>query len=246
MKKFLLLAAAAALFCANAFAAYTVVLRNGTTYKAKAKWTVANGKAQFVLQNGQAIQVDPADIDEAKSAQMTKLGVDAQIFATGQPTTSAPAAATTPSLGANIHLRKQPSAPAPAATVPSPSSTAPATAAPITSSGKMNPEIIEKFARAYENVGLFEQNLHDLDATTLRAELTADTEDKVFNAISATSFLMVHNAGIQGATINMVELFMKMTNGGSSGRFQMTREDAEALDGHKISQQEYFVRHVIY
>ena len=244
MKKTLLVAAAAALFCANAFAAYTVVLRNGTTYKAKAKWTIVNGKAQFVLQTGQAIQVDPADIDEARSAQLTKLGVDAQIFQTGQPTAPAPTASA-PSLGANIHLRKQPSAPA-AAALPSPTSTVPAAAAPITSSGKMAPEIIEKFARAYENVGLFEQNLHDIDATTLRAELTADTEDKVFNAISATSFLMVHNAGIQGATINMVELFMKMTNGGSSGRFQMTREDAEALDTHKISQQEYFVRRVIY
>ena len=79
-----------------------------------------------------------------------------------------------------------------------------------------------------------------------RADLTADSEDKVFNAISATSFLMVHNAGVPGADIKMVELFMKTTVGGSAGRFQMTKADAQALDSKQISQQEYFVRHVIY
>jgi hypothetical protein len=39
---------------------------------------------------------------------------------------------------------------------------------------------------------------------------------------------------------------MKTTSNGSAGRFQMTRADAEALDTKKISQQDYFVRKVVY
>ena len=83
-------------------------------------------------------------------------------------------------------------------------------------------------------------------ATSVRAEITVDTEDRVFNAISATSYLMVRNAGVDNARIEMVELFMRMTSGGAAGRFQMTRADAEALNARTISQQDYFVRKVIY
>jgi hypothetical protein len=57
---------------------------------------------------------------------------------------------------------------------------------------------------------------------------------------------MVHNAGVQGVQIDVVELFMKTTTNGAAGRFQMTRDDAQALTDHKISQQEYFVRRVIF
>ena len=36
-------------------------------------------------------------------------------------------------------------------------------------------------------------------------------------------FLIVHNAGLNGVTIDEVDLFMKMTNGGTAGRFELTR-----------------------
>jgi hypothetical protein len=68
----------------------------------------------------------------------------------------------------------------------------------------------------------------------------------VFNAISATSYLMLRNAGVDGVQIDMVELFMKTTTGGSAGRFRMSRADAEAIDKRTMSQQEYFIRNVIY
>jgi hypothetical protein len=248
LKLSLILAAAAALLSANAFATYIVALKNGTTYKAKAKWTLKGGKAYVSLENGELLALDPSLIDEPKSEQMTKSGLgDANVLAVGS-TDTAPAAKQQPSLGASIKLRKlapsQSTAPA-----PGPSTTAPATAPPalpVSGGNLLSQEVVEKFARAYENVGLFEQKLTATGPRSLRADLTADSEDKVFNAISATSFLMVRNAGVPGAEIDVVELFMKTTNGGSSGRFQMTRDEAQALDAKKISQQEYFVRRVIY
>jgi len=251
MKKMLIFAAASALFAANAFATYIVVMKNGTTYRAKAKWSVSNGKALIALESGQTLQVDPALIDEPASEKQTRSGLgDARVIDLGNnsATQEAPRQPQ-PSLGASIKLRNigGPSSlpsqtPAPA-TAPSGSAAVPAV---VATGGLLGQEVVDKFAKAYENVGLFEQKLTATGPRSLRAELTADTEDKVFNAISATSFLMVRNAGMTGVQIDQVELFMKTTTGGSSGRFQMNRDDAQALDSKKISQQEYFVRRVIY
>ena len=61
----------------------------------------------------------------------------------------------------------------------------------------------------------------------------------------------MHNGGVPGAQLDMVEIFMKTTTGGSSGRFQMTQADAQALYAGGIGPdrpklQDYFIRKVIY
>lgn len=247
MRKALTIVVFTTLFAANAFATYTVVLKDGTRYKAKAKWTVVNGKALINLESGQTLQLDPNLIDAAQSEQLTKLGItDATVFnltPTGAPPTPANTRPQQTSLG-NVKLRKLPGQEAPVATPPpTTTSTAPN---PTLRAGAVPEQVLEKFRRAYENVGIFEQNVASTGGGSLRAELTADNEEKVFNAISATSFLIVRNAGVTGIQLEMVELFMKTTNGGAAGRFQMSRADAEALDKRTISQQEYFVRKVLY
>ena len=242
MKKSLLLAVAV-LVAVPAFAKYIVVLKDGTRYSAKAKWTVVNGRAIVPLENGQSLQLDPALIDVAASERMTKLGMaNANVIDLNPAATATQSTQQQPSLGDQIRLRRNPPRPQQQPT-PTPASTAPA---PVPGAGTMSSEVIEKFDRAFENVGIFEKKITSSGARSLRAELTVDTEDRVFNAISATSFLMVRNAGVDGVQIDMVELFMKTTTGGAAGRFQMSRADAEALDKRTISQQDYFVRKVIY
>ena len=242
MKKALVFAALAALVTANAFATYIVVLKNGQSYKAKAKWTIQNGKAIVQLENGQTLAIDPSLIDVTKSDQTTNAGLDgAKILNTiNNSTTQAPQPQQQSTLGSEFHLKKGGPSPPPAPVQPAAAAVLP------TGNGALSQEVLDKFARAYENVGLFEQKITSPSIGVVRAELTADSEDKVFNAISATSFLIVRNAGVPGADIKMVELFMRTTVGGSAGRFQMTREDAQALDSKQISQQDYFVRRVIY
>ena len=246
MKKTLTLLAFTVLVAVPAFARYIVVLRDGTRYAAKQKWTVVKGKAIVQLENGQALQLDPALIDVPKSEQMTKFGT-----AHADVIDLNPAAAPVnrqqpqqPSLGSQIKLRtpaQQAAAKNPPVAQP------PAGTAPIAGGAGVMPDIVlAKFDRAYEEVGIYEKSVKSNGARSIRCELTVDTEDRVFNAISATSFLIVRNAGVAGQQIDMVELFMKMTNGGSAGRFQMTREDAEALDKRTVTQQDYFVRKVIY
>jgi hypothetical protein len=237
---------AVVLLALQTFAQYTVVLKDGTRYKAKAKWTVVNGKALINLTTGQTLQVDPALIDVAKSEQITRLGVNANIvdLNTNAPVTSPAASRQQPSLGDTIRLRPRNGVTAaqPAAATPAPA-TAPAIA---TVAGSLPGRVIDNFDKAYENVGIFEKKINSTGARSLRAELTVDTEERVFMAISATSFLMVKNAGVDGAQIDMVELFMKTTTGGSAGRFQMSRADADALEQRAMTQQDYFIRKVIY
>ncbi len=240
MKKALTLFALAVVMAVPAFATYIVVLKDGTRYAAKAKWTIANGKALVLLENGQALQLDAALIDGPRSEQMTKLGAGANANILDLNTNAAPTQSPTkqqPTLGDQIRLRRNvPQQPAPATTV---------VPKPI-AGGEMSAQVLDKFERAFENLGIYENKITSTGANSLRAEITLDTEDRVFNAISATSLLITRNAGVSGVRIDMVELFMKTTVGGSAGRFQMNRADADALDKKSISQQEYFVRKVIY
>lgn len=244
MKKSLTLFVFATLLSANAFATYIVVMKDGTRYNAKQKWTLVNGKALIVLETGQTMQVDPAFIDVPKSEQLTKMGItSAGIVDLNTNLPGAPSnAPKQPSLGSSIKLRtpaqQKAAAQQQAATTPAPAASS--------GSGGMSPAVIDKFERAYDNMSIFERKIVSTGAHSLRAELTVDTEDRVFNAISATSFLMVKNAGVEGAKIDSVELFMKTPTGGSAGRFQMSRADAEALTNRTLSQQDYFVRNVIY
>jgi hypothetical protein len=237
MRKPLVVFAAVLLLSAPAFATYYVVMKDGSRYLAKSKWTVINGKAIVHLENGSTIWIDPSTIDAEKSEETTRMGGASVLAVEQTPTNSKPKQS---SLGAAIRLRKLPGQPQPAVT-----STAPAQARPTTGP-LLGSEVLEKFERAYENVGIFEHKVVATGAHSLRADLTADNEEKVFNAISATSFLIMRNAGVTGAQVDMVELFMKTTTGGSSGRFQMTRADAQMLDSKQVSREDYFIRKVIY
>ena len=244
MKKVLVLLALTTFVAVPSFAKYIVVLKDGTRYAAKAKWTVTNGKALVLLENGQSLQLDPSLIDVARSEQMTKIGMASANIIDLNPTASAQQpAAQQPSLGDTIKLRPRPQQPV--QTPPAPKTTA-ASPAPISGAGTLPDLVLVNFDRAYENVGIFEKKIVSTSATSVRAEMTVDTEDRVFNAISATSFLMVKNAFVENIRIEMVELFMRTTTGGAAGRFQMSRADAEALNARTISQQDYFVRKVIY
>lgn len=249
MKKALTLLALTLAVAVPAFARYIVVLKDGTRYTAKAKWTMVNGKAIVKLENGQSLQLDPSLIDAAKSEQITKVGMaNANVLDLNPNAAPAAPKPQQPSLGSQIRLRQRPTQPEPDTKAPATPASQPAA---ISGAGALPALVIEKFDRAFENVGIFEKKVQSSGARSLRAELTVDTEERVFNALSATSFLMVRNAGEDGVQIDMVELFMKTTTGGAAGRFQMSRADAEAIDKvspamRRSALQDYFIRKVIY
>ena len=237
-----LLVVLAALFVSTqAFATYYIVLKDGTQIRARQKWTISGGKAVVQLEGGGTMTLDPSAIDVAKSEETTKMGGGSVFAIPDQATTAAPQPQAQPGLGGAYKLRKLP-------TDASQNTTAATNTAlvPTPTGPQLSSEVLNKFERAYENVGIFEHKITSTGAHSLRAELTADNEEKVFNAISATSFLIMRNAGVSGAQVDEVELFMKTTTGGSSGRFHMTRADAASLDGKTITREEYFIRKVLY
>jgi hypothetical protein len=240
MKKTLGLFVAAVLLSGQAFATYIIVLKDGTKYTAKTKWTIANGKAQITLQNGQRLSVNLSDIDVAKSEEMTKMGLgQVSIISQGRELPAAPQQAPAPSLGSTIKLRPRPTF----SEEDTPVKPAADLTAPI--ADQVDSRLKDKFERAFENIGIYERKMSGTNRT-IRAELTADSEDKVFNALSATAFLIVRNAGVENVQIDVVEIFMRTTNGGSAGRFQMSRADAEAINAKTMTLQDYFVKKVIY
>lgn len=246
MKKTLTVLAFVSLLASTAFAQYIVVLKDGTRLKAKAKWTIANGKAVIKLQNGQTATLNPAEIDVAKSEQVTKSGMgdmnvislDSQQQTGQQPKQPRPQ----DSLAAQVRaMRRNPTT---TQQTPTPAGS-PAAPTPAPVIDQLDARVKDTFERAFENVGIYEHKLAGTNRN-IRAEMTADNEDRVFNALSATAFLMARNAGVDGLSIERVELFMRTTNGGAAGRFQMSRADADAINGKTMSIQEYFVRKVIY
>jgi hypothetical protein len=247
MKKTLVLSAAAALLAVHAFASgYWVVMKDGTRYNAKAKPTINGNRATIQMQSGSTLVVDAAQIDQAKSDEVTRLGGGELLGV--EPARGGSTAAQQPqsSLGA-IRLRKLP--PAQQQTPAPQPSNAVAPTAPT--GGEVQGDVIEKFGRAFESAGVFEHKINSISRTAIHCELTADSEDIVFNVLSAAAFLLVHNAGLPSSQLEMTEIFMKTTTGGSAGRFQMTHADAQALYAGGVAPdraklQDYYIRKVIY
>jgi hypothetical protein len=238
VKKIMIVAALAVVIAIPTFASsYWVVLKDGTRYEAKAKWTVVNGKAVLNLVNGSVLNLDPNAINVAKSEEMTRLG-GGDLFGVEQiPATSTTKAS---QLGTSIKLRKLP--PSQAATAAAPAEAT----IPIAPGTLLGSDVLSKFERAYENVGIFEHKLVATGPHSLRADLTADTEDKVFNTLSATAFLIVRNAGITGVQIDYADIFMKTTTGAAAGRFHLTHDEAQAIESKTITPQSYFVQKVLF
>ncbi len=234
----MIVAALAVVIAIPTFASsYWVVLKDGTRYEAKAKWTVVNGKAVLNLVNGSVLNLDPNAINVAKSEEMTRLG-GGDLFGVEQiPATSTTKAS---QLGTSIKLRKLP--PSQAATAAAPAEAT----IPIAPGTLLGSDVLSKFERAYENVGIFEHKLVATGPHSLRADLTADTEDKVFNTLSATAFLIVRNAGITGVQIDYADIFMKTTTGAAAGRFHLTHDEAQAIESKTITPQSYFVQKVLF
>lgn len=239
MRRLISLAFVVLLVAASASATYVVVLKDGTRYKAKDKWKIVNGQAVVELETGSSIQFDPALIDEPETKKVNELGLgDAKLLNVEQPQPQSSSRRPTQTpLGAVTSIRPvSPSRPS----VPTGDLDRDSEAQ---GPARLNSEVAKKFEVAYDNVGLYDAKVEPRSGYTLRVQLTADNEDDVFKAIGATSYVMLN---IPDTRIDMVELLMATINGGSAGRFQMTRADAEALVKKTVSWQTYYVQHVIF
>lgn len=233
MRRLLTFAATLAFCAVPVFAQYTVVLRDGTTYKAKEKWQVVNGQALISLQSGTQISLDPRMIDVERTEQANRLGLgDAKLIKVEERPAQTPRQQQQP-LGSVTTLRRDTANNSASTSTP---------ASPSTPEGPVvGRETLSRFQRAFDNVGLFGASVTPSGAATLTVSVTANTEDDVFKAISATAFLVSRLEDVE-----TVQLLMSTLTGGAAGKFEMTRDDARAISEKHISWQSYYVQKVIF
>jgi hypothetical protein len=238
LKKICTLATLLVLLPTLAFASYTVVLKDGTEYRAKEKWRLSGGKAIITLENGSTLSIDPKLIDEKESERVSSAGLGgARVLVTAQPNTTPSQPQQSP-LGSITTLKRD--------TPATDSNTAKQSGQPMIGQTNLSNDVLSRFQQAYENVGLYDAKVLGAGRNSLRVEVTTDNEDQVFKAISATSFLITKIPEATGERVELVELFMKTINGGSAGRFQMTPADALAISSKKLTWQQYFISDVIF
>ena len=237
-RKLIVAIATAVLIAAEASATYLVVMKDGTKYRARDKWTVVNGKALLTLENGTTLQLDPSLIDVAKTNAQNQSGLgDATLIGVSQTQSTEPKKPQLSSLGELTKQRK----------IGGPGQDDAATGAPATAGGGMlSSDVLARFNAAYENVGLYGSKIEATPGNGIRADVTTDNEDQVFKAISATAYLMTQLPAKANVNISSVDLTMTTINRGLAGHFIITPADAKAIDSRQISLQQYFVSRVIF
>jgi hypothetical protein len=227
------------------FASYTVVMKDGQRYRAKQKWTVVGGKALVTLESGQTLSIDPNMINVAETEKVNSQGLGgARVIAT--PQDQAPTAPQASPLSSITIKKGGGSTPAVAPTPGASPSKAPMTG-PATGTTNLSNNVIQLFSDAYENVGFFDSKIIGNGPNRLQVTMTADNEDQVFKALSATAFMMTKVPTATGEKVDVIDLFLKTINGGSGGRFQMTQSDAADLAQDTQNKwKDYYVRKVIF
>lgn len=227
------------------FASYTVIMKDGQRYRAKQKWTVSGTKAIVTLESGQTLSLDANLIDVKESEKVNAQGMGgARVIA--NPDSGAPAAAQSSPLG-NITIRKPPASTPSTTSAAAPSGIKSTVNSAATGSTNLSKNVLQLFSNAYENVGFFDSKVVGNGPNRLHITMTADNEDQVFKALSATAFMMTKIPTATGERVETIDLFLRTINGGSGGRFQMTQADAADLAQDTQNKwKDYYVRKVIF
>jgi hypothetical protein len=219
-------------------------MRDGQRYRAKEKWTIVNGKAFFTLESGQQMSLDPKMIDQAETEKVNSQSLGgARVIATSQAPTQSKSQ--TSPLG-NIGIKATPGSTSAKPTTPATAS-APVKMGPATGATNLSNDVIQLFAQAYENVGLFDAKVLGNGTNRLQITMTADNEDQVFKALSATAFMMTKVPGVTKEKVETIDLFLTTINGGSGGKFQMSLADATDLAQDTQNKwKDYYIRKVLF
>lgn len=228
-----------ALFIPAAVSAqYVVILKDGKRYRAAERWKIVDGKALLRLESGTLMQLDPTliDVPATDRANQSNLG-DARVIDRPQSPGATETRPAEPSLGSVTKLR---------GAQPSDRSRQADSVAPSSSSGNVPQQVMDRYRNAYENLGLYDANIRATGPAALRIELLTENEQQVFNALSATAYLMERLPGTTNVEVSEVELNLITRRGGYAGRFRMNREDAAKLESKTITPQVWFVEKVIF
>lgn len=221
---------------------YVVKLKDGTIIFARTVYTVKGTKAIITLENGTVTQYDldkvdiPGTVDYNEKYKGNVIGIDTPVetnIATPQ-VTAVPAKR----LGDLIRERKAQIKPLPTPNGPAGSDSA--TASQTWSS--VDRPIQEAFSKFFDGAGISQYRLTNYRGT-LRLLTTANSEEAVFNSLSAAA-RAVADLNAKGHDVKL-EVVLTTSGGEAGGTFVLTPEQSRLLVNGQISVADFFVKNVI-
>lgn len=225
---------------------YVIYLKDGSTYIAKEKYKVENGKAIITLANGTIISIDLNLIDIKKTEEANKSGIDSAIILDDVKTTpSIPKGTKKPSLGdiakpkSSNDIKK--------ITIGSGKSTVKEKA--IEEGEKQyDDEVVRKTIKTVlDNVYLFEHSiLQGSKPDSVKIIVTTDNEKDVFSSLTAIAKATVELYDNGKKSLNIIEIYLKTISGASAGKFNTDISTMRDLSEGKLTPQQFFVKYVIF
>jgi len=234
------------LFFSFSLFSYIVYLKDGSTYTAKEKYRVENGKAIITLMNGTIISIDLNLIDVKKTEEANKAGIDSAVVLDDvKSTPSIPKTTTKPSLGdiakpkENLETKKIEIG------------TGKKNIKTKTVEEKEKPyddEVVRKaIGTVLDNVYLFEHEiLKGSTPDTVKIIVTTDNEKDVFSSLTAIAKATVELYDNGKKSINNVEIYLKTISGAPAGRFNIDISTIRNLAQWNITPQQFFVKYVLF
>lgn len=238
-----LLALTAIVLLAPALFGYVVKLKDGSLVFARAPYTVKGKRAIITLENGTVTQIDLDKIDVPGTEKYNKDNFG-NVVAIDTPEEKkfvlpTPVRESSRPLG-DIVRQKNTRLGDP---TPGRASSAPSGAASADSAPPGDPVVQAAFSRVFEGTGINQYRVTSVRGMT-RISITANTEQAVFNTISASA-RAIANAAERGRTA-AVEIVLTTPSGEAAGTFEMTPAQARLLVDRSVSVQDYFVKNVVF
>lgn len=234
----------ALLFCAVAGTAnaYTVKLKDGSILFARSKYTVRGDKAIITLPNGTVTQIALTAIDVPGTEKYNRdnpgnvIALDAP---QSEPGAIAPTAVPTASLQDAIRGGRRTRVDLPASN--------PVTSAQGGEGASWQPldqNLQAAFAKVFDGAGISQYRLQNFRGA-MKLLATANTEEAVFNTLSATARALADYGAGAGGKSTSIEVALTTSSGESAGTFQMTTEHARLIVNGNVRVQDYFLKNVV-
>jgi hypothetical protein len=239
--KILLLVGAAWLACAAA-SAYVVKLKDGSLIFARTKYSIRGAKAIITLENGTVTQIDLAKVDVPGTDKYNAENFG-NVIAIDAPQRRPEAAVPTPPSPARLRELVREKRTGGQLAPPSASTSSDPGGATGQSWQPVDADLQSAFERVFEGAGISQFRLAHYRGTT-RLLVTANTEEAVFNALSASARALSDLAARgKGSSI---EIVLTTSSGETAGTFDMTTEQARLLVNGATAVSDYFVKNVVF
>jgi hypothetical protein len=239
VKNRILLALLSTLLFVSTASAYVIKLKDGSLIFAKMKYTVKGDRAIITLENGTvtAMKLDQIDVEGSDKYNAENFGnVVAIDTPDGRKPTAVPAAAGPAGPRLQDYIKdKHPRMGLPAAGEKTAADGSGPSFQPV------DPNLQGAFSKVFDGAGITQYRLTNFRGKT-GLLVTANTEEQVFNALSAAARALSDPASRGVPTT--IKIILTTSSGEQAGSLEMSPEQARQLVNGQITAADFFVKNV--